>query len=650
MNKKADIRFSYLKREKKFLIISLSLIFLLAVILKMLPVKKIAIPLTDSAYLNCIQYDNRISRQFPSIQNAGYAIFKRLKLVLPFRISGEMPGFQIYARTTGNHLNYQLIINKRYAGVFHVTSHHFLLLRPKIEKTLRFNDEDLRVLLNYEKQAQQTPRFFLKQIAISAEHSDTSIKRDLYYILCVFLMPLLFVIISSLWLQNAAVKYIISLAIVGGFFLIGTFSIPLTLALCTVIFPIALIGILLALLMLFLNARKIISIEKNQIAISLFIFYIGMTLWMMLVFHPGHYHPDLKTHIYWGLSAYEQSAGDFAAEYSFFQMNTLFLINAPFPYSPSFYIALKLLSNEPADILFWVRFLPVFLTILVAPVLYLTVRKISGSSVAGIWASIAYIISGITTLRILYFFCPALWGTFFITAAMLVFCLRSESYGRDKPLIDFLPEILLIFFGCIAYPAGPFALGIFAVGLFFLWLAMSVERRVLIKNWLHIFTPSIGMALLLYYVWYIPEIVLKVLPKMKDKVLYTVNLEVDHSIWSRFQGLLGVNAIIILGLIGYTMLLIKIRSRILRTVLICWGVSWLALFAARFIPVAKTLFKFSKDELFLLPLLSISLGYLVHWLWAGKKYQKALAVVVILTLIAGFFLKLYILIPRLYVF
>jgi hypothetical protein len=371
---------------------------------------------------------------------------------------------------------------------------------------------------------------------------------------------------------------------------------------------------------------------------------------MIPVFHPGHYHPDLKTHIYWGLSAYEQSAGDFAAEYSYFQMNTLFLINAPFPYSPSFYIALKLLSNKPADILFWVRFLPVFLTILIAPALHLTVRKISGSTAAGIWASIAYIISGITTLRILYFFCPALWGTFFITAAMFAFCLRSENYGRDKPIIFFLPEIFLVFLGCIAYPAGPFALGLFALGLLFLWTAIGGERWILLKNWLRIFVPSIGMALLLYYIWYIPEIVSKVLPKMKDRVLSSANLEVDLSIWSRFQGLLGINAIIILGAIGYVMLLRKIGSRILRTVFICWGVSWLALFATRFIPVAKTLFKFSKDELFLLPLLSISLGYLIHRLWAGEKYQKILAVVVVLTLIAGFLLKLMILIPQLYLF
>jgi hypothetical protein len=158
------------------------------------------------------------------------------------------------------------------------------------------------------------------------------------------------------------------------------------------------------------------------------------------------------------------------------------------------------------------------------------------------------------------------------------------------------------------------------------------------------------MALLFYYIWYIPEIVSKVIPRMKDQVLYSANLEIDLSIWSRFQGLLGVNAIIILGAVGYVMLLRKIGNRISRTVFICWGVSWLMLFAARFIPVAKTLFKFSKDELFLLPLLAISLGYLVHWLWAGEKYRKVLAVAAVLTLIAGFLLKLLILIPQLYSF
>lgn len=640
----------FLKREKRFLIISITLVFILAAILKMLPVKKIDIPLTDSAYLGCIEYDDRLSEQFPSIQNAGYAVFKRLKIILPFTLSGKLPEFRIYAKTTGNDLNYQLIVNKQYAGFFHVTTHHFFFITPKIEKQLAFNNDDLRVVINYEKEAQKSPRFFIKKLIISTQNSGTSIKRDWDYTFRIFLIPVLFIIISSLWLQNAVAKYIISSASAVAFFLIGALSIPLSLALCSVIYPTVLAGILLAAVMLFLNSRKILSIEKKQIAIMLFIFHIGMTFWMMPVFHPGHYHPDLKTHVYWGLSAYRQSAGDFTAEYSFFQMNTLFLINAPFPYSPSFYLALKLLSGQPADVLFWVRFLPVFLTVLAAPLIHLTVRKITGSSAAGIWSSVAYLISGITALRILYFFCPALWGTFFITAAMLAVCLNAENYEKERTIRNSLPEILLIFIGCIAYPAGPFVFGVLAAALLLFWILDSEKRHIHIKNWLRLFIPSIGLAFLLYYVWYIPEIISKVIPRMQDKVLYNVNLELDSSIWSRFQGLLGISAIIILGFIGFVLLMMNLKNRLIKTIFISWGVSWFVLFITRFIPVAKTLFKFSKDELFLLPLLSICLGYLVYWLWSGKIYRKVLAGVVVLILASGFLLKLYVLVPRLYIF
>lgn len=203
--------------------------------------------------------------------------------------------------------------------------------------------------------------------------------------------------------------------------------------------------------------------------------------------------------------------------------------------------------------------------------------------------------------------------------------------------------------GLLAYPAGPFTLGVFAVTLLLLWSITGGKKTALFKNWFKVFIPSFSLALFLYYIWFIPELIAKVIPKMKQGAFSSANPELGESVWSRFQGLLGINAIIVFGLIGFILLLLKSRNKILKMILASWGIAWLLLFITRFVPYAKTLFKFSKDELFLLPLLSISLGYLISELWSGKIYRKALAVAVCLVLLAGFFLKIAVLIPRLYI-
>lgn len=641
------IFYSYLKREKLFLGINFSLIFLLIVILKMLPVSTITIPLADSAYLSSIENDNRISRQFPSLENAGYAVFKRLKLNLPFSIEGPTPVVNINARSTGNLLNYQLIINKQYSGTFLIDKRKFSLFKPIDEKTNSFDNGSLRLVLNFNKPATKIPWCFIKQIAVYANPSETVLKRNWSYIFTVFILPIIIIILISLGLKIKLGKYLLSLPVIAALFILGLSSITSILALQTVLLPILISGLLLGLALYLM--KKILRIDIKQIMICIIIFILGLSFWSVMMFHPGHYHPDLKTHIYWGLSAFEQSIGDFSAEYSFFQMNALLLVNAPFPYSPSFYIAVKLLSGEPSDVLFWIRFLPIIMTVLIAPVIFLLVRKITFSEVAAAASATAYLISGITALRILYFFCPALWGTFFIAAAMLLICWRSENYNRQKSLRYFIPEIAAITAGLLAYPAGPFTLGMFAMILLLFWTALDRDRKVLIKNWIKIFIPSFILALALYYVWFIPELIDKVFPKMQQGAIGSPSAELGETVWSRFQGLLGINVIIVLGLIGFILLIQKIKNSRLKALFISWGIAWLILFVARFIPYVKTLFKFSKDELFLLPLLSISIGFLISELWAAKKYGKLLAIAVSMVLIAGFLLKMEILVPRLYI-
>lgn len=640
---------SFFKRERVFLIINLSILALIAVILKNLPISEIELPLADSACLSVLENDNRISRQFPSLQDAGYAVFKRLKLDLPLQIKGEAPHLKIYARTTGNVLNYQLIINKQLAGIFTITKRNFFSYVPVSEEKIKLDGNRLKIILNFDKPATKTPLFFVKKLDISADGEKTIMKRNWSFIFSLFAIPFILVIILSLSLKNPWIKYLISAGSALIFFLFGLSRFPSVFALLTVLLPILAASAVITAVLFFLKGTKIIAVNAGQAGIFLIIFILGMTLWSILTFHPAHYHPDLKTHIYWGLSAFEQPIGDFSAEYSFFQMNVLLLINAPFPYSPSFYIAVKLLSSEPAGVIFWVRFLPILLTVLIAPLLYLTIRKISGSDSAGVWSSIAYLLSGIAALRILYFFCPALWGTFFITAAMLLICWRYKHYTEKRTIRYLLPEIAALTIGLLAYPAGPFTLGVFALSLLIFWLTSGESKKIYLGNWLRIFVPSFSAALFLYYIWFIPEIIAKVLPRMKEGAFFKENLETDPTIWSRFQDLLGTNVIIILGIAGFILLLIDLKNRTLRTVFASWGISWLFLFAVRFIPLAKTLFKFSKDELFLLPLLAVSLGYLTSRLWEGNLYKKILAAMVVCILIAGFYLKISILIPRLYI-
>lgn len=633
-----------------YIILNVIFLLVLTLLLKLTPVHNLSLTLSDSTHLSLIHPESRVSLQRPVSSLTGATVFKKIGFRFPMIMRTSLPDVRVRAYTIGREFKYIFYIGKKVAGELRVKPYLFRISEPKLDKSMNFDGSPLHIkIYDYLKPWENRPRLYIRELNITPSDKDGFFQRGWSYILPLLGFCLIFQIIGLAFRRPLYLKFILASAANITFAIIGLLSTTVSFVLQTIFLPV-LISMLVVFFSLFLLIRKkVLDISFIDVVIIILIFTIGLTFWLAFTFHPSHYHPDLKTHIKWSLAAENQSILDFSNEYSYFQMSALLLIQAPFPYSPSFYLAIKALSINNAHILFWVRFLPVLMTMLLMPFLYIVVRRITSARLAAAAASVVFIFNGIMALRILYFFYPALWGYFFISLTTLFLVFRSNLYKSPRKIKRLLPEILLVTIAFVAYPSGPFALGMmFLVVLIFAAIFARREKDFL-RNWTKIFVPAILLANILYYAWYIPDIITKVLPRLREFSAAGWGAIRESSVLGRVEGLLSFYLIIFAALAGFILLLQKLKGKTCRNIILGWGIAWAILFTARYIPVASTLFKFSKDALFLLPLFSISLGYLIDFLWKRKAVYRSLAITVGLLLAGGFYIKILMLLTRTFI-
>ncbi len=610
---------------------------------------RISFRLTESAHLSIIEHEARVSPQKPDMLRPEFGVFKRFRLNLPVIMQSPEPVVSITAYTIGKGFDYLYFLGGREVGRFNINSYIRKIYKPVPSNEIDMTGEKFSMTV-YDplKPWENRPRLYLDRITLQSKPGEPKIKPGIEYVLPVLGFMILFQGLFSLF-RYRYIRYFLAGISNIIFICIGLFSFIFSVLLQTVFLPVLLsTGFLLLIALVIRHYTELISSNKETVLI-LILFVIGLTFWLVMSFHPEHYHPDLKTHIKWSLESYDSSAFDFIREYSMFQMRVLLGIDAPFPYSPSFYLAVDALSVDKTDILFWVRFLPIFMTMLLVPLIFITLNKLTDSLQASTVGGLVFIFNGIMALRILYFFYPALWGNFFILLPMLFLLLRSGNYKTTLPFKRLLPEIILLTIGFIAYPSGPFTLGLTFLVFFPTVLVFFRERNEVFKNWLKIFAPSILLANMVYYAWYIPSIVTKVIPQMKNFDARGIGGIEQGSVITRMDGLLGHSIIFPVVVAGFVLLLLRLGERTAAYILLAWDFAWLILYIARFLPVLDTLFKFSKDALFLLPLIALSIGYLIHYLWNKTIVWKILAVSICLLLISGFYIKIIMLFQRVFI-
>jgi hypothetical protein len=330
-------------------------------------------------------------------------------------------------------------------------------------------------------------------------------------------------------------------------------------------------------------------------------------------------------------------------------MKVLLGLNARFPYSPSFYLAVAALSTNDISLKFWIRFLPIIILILLIPMLYTSIITISNSDLMANLGVLFYLFNGIPVIRILLFFYPAIWGGFFIMAASLFLLIRSKDYRLHHRFRWYIPEILFLTAGFIAYPSGPICIGAISLILLAIWSISKNDRKENLISWLKIFIPSIITANVLYYGWYIKDIFQKVIPGLSRLSVAGTTAAPSESIIERLDGIFGTWLVFIIALIGFFMLLKNIHDSNRKSVLMAWGLSWLLLFSTRFFPSIYALFKFGKEFVFLWPLFAISIAYPIASLWQKQGRYRLLSLLLSMIAFIGFiliFLKTY---PRCFV-
>ncbi|MBN2135519.1 MAG: hypothetical protein JW737_07300 [Acidobacteria bacterium] len=640
----------YFLKERIYIVVSVFLLIITTITLKLSPVKEIKLELSDSAYLNLIEQESRVSTLRPGSEWNGFPVFKRVFFHFPYICKTEKIDAGFWAYTIGKGFFYQVFYGEEKIGKVFIQSYGGFRRSIPVEKNdHNWNGKRLNIGLHDPLKSWQRPRMYLRGINILPKDRGYFL-RTWEIILPIIGFVLIFqILFAIIWKSSAVLKTGFSIFTALIFTGIGLFWQTGAYILQTIFLPVILTLLVAAGgLMLYNRLKKALSTRET--AVILLILTISLTFWLGITFYPTHYHPDAKTHIKWSVKAEQTSTGDFITEYSYFQMQALLFIQAPFPYSPSFYLAVKALSPSPAATLFWVRFLPVLLTVLSGLLIYIGVRRVVASeSNAPIYATIIYLFNGIMVLRILYYFYPALWGYFFITGAILLLLYRSSRYSEKLRFFQVLPEILLITIGFIAYPSGPFALGMIFLSFIAVWFIMERKYSVIINNWFKIFIPAILFANLTYYLWYIPDIINKVLPAMKNMSTAGNGNNGSVTVFERLGGILGSEVLFLIALIGFILLIRKLEEKNTKYILLSWGVSWLFLFAAGLLPSTRALFKFGKDSLLLMPLFAISLGYLVDLLLRKKTGYRIVAIFILIFCMVGFGVKLAMMFSRVFI-
>jgi hypothetical protein len=362
------------------------------------------------------------------------------------------------------------------------------------------------------------------------------------------------------------------------------------------------------------------------------LFLLGYMLKGAALFHPSYFYPDVRLHRR-HLEAFAAASGGIlergvaaqkVAETAYPRI--IAGRKYAFPYSPVFYLPFTLVDRDARGIEAAMKHVGLVFAALELPLVFLLARALVGAEVA-IWAALLTVFLPPVTNRLLYAQWPTMTGHFFDLLAIFFAARMAQATSVVRPML---------LYGASGLASGVLYLSsLINLSLFSVFLAWFERKRIpaLLLFWGLVATAAVLLVYLPFTVLFFTEI----LPALAGgEGGGTENRPVGFAVAllrvTYFYGI-GFPAIAIAGFL----LVRREREKWVWKILAAYGLSFLGLLLLR---AVSGMFKDLKEFVYVGPLVAITTGVALDFLWRRGRWGRLAAVMVALGLI-GFGLSKY---------
>ncbi len=398
-------------------------------------------------------------------------------------------------------------------------------------------------------------------------------------------------------------------------------------------------GIALLLVLFFVLRRRVAgsAFETPVARWALYAIYVGLAIRLFALFHPDFYYPDVRTHSKFVSLIWTEGLHGFFANYIENQHTHLLGLQLvgnqwlAFPYPPLLYLGIYPLSLLQLPVEDWMKLVPSALLAVEALVLFALARKLGAGPRVALLAVVLHASARVLAFRLAVASYAALFGHFwdFLVVLYLVF-----FFERIERLPYALGFASLIAVSILSYAGSALVLGLFipAFCLAFVFVREghrpAARRLVSIAAWALLGALA---AIASFYWQYVPEILTRPdvaatsssdLVEIAITPLAAVSMSAYrlNLFYSGF-GFLAIGSLIFLR--------DKLNHPLTFPVTAAGIATFVGLNFLRAGLGSTHIFQFSKDDLVLVPVITIALGVLVDGWYATKRTRVVAGLVMI---------------------
>lgn len=364
--------------------------------------------------------------------------------------------------------------------------------------------------------------------------------------------------------------------------------------------------------------------------------FAGFAIRSFALFHPDFYYPDVRTHSKFVSLIWTEGLHDFFAHYIDNQHTHLLGLQLvgnrwlAFPYPPLLYLSIYPLSLLQLPVEDWMKLVPTALLAVEALVLFALARKLGVGEKAALVAVVLHASARVLAFRLAVASYAAMFGHFWDFVVVLYLVFFFDRIRRPPYALGFAA---LIAISILSYAGSALVLGLFVPAFCIALTLIGGDRRpaaatlVSIAAWA-LFGALVAVAS--FYWQYVPEILTRPDGAASSSALvetaFTPLAALSMSAY-RLNLFYGVFGFIALGSLA---IMRRKSSHPLAGALVAAAIAtFIGLNFLRAGLGSTHIFQFSKDDLVLVPVITIALARLVEALDVSRRARFVAGLIVI---------------------
>lgn len=369
---------------------------------------------------------------------------------------------------------------------------------------------------------------------------------------------------------------------------------------------------------------------------AIYVIYVGLAIRLFALFHPDFYYPDVRTHSKFVSLIWTEGLDGFFANYIDNQHTHLLGLQLvgdqwlAFPYPPLLYLSIYPLSLLQLPVEDWMKLVPTALLVVEALIVFALARKLGASPRAALVAVVLHATARVLAFRLAVASYAAMFGHFWDLVVVLYLVFFFDRIQRVPYAIGFAS---LIAISILSYAGSALVLGLFIPAFCLAFVFVKKDRRPATTTLISIAAWALIGALVAiasFYWQYVPEILTRPPSAASSAELVETTLTplaaVSMSAYrlNLFYGIFGF-----LALGSLLVLRGKLRHPLTGPLVAAAVATFLGLNFLRAGLGATHIFQFSKDDLVLVPVITIALGVLVDT-WIASKRSRIVAGLIVI--------------------